>query len=79
MKVKVSLRKVRLNQGGYDSKGEYFGIGMPLYVYTFEDGTRIHERYLRAETREKAKELIEHWNNMAVLFYGQQKPFDIQF
>lgn len=34
--VKFTLRRVRLNQGGYDARGEYFGIGAPLWEYSAE-------------------------------------------
>lgn len=31
-----TLRRVRLNAGGYDRWGEYFGCGDPLFVYDGE-------------------------------------------
>jgi hypothetical protein len=31
--MKVELRRLRLNQGGYTDKGEYFGTGAPLFEY----------------------------------------------
>lgn len=36
--LKFYLRKVRLDSGGYDSNGTYFGTGDPLYWYADEDG-----------------------------------------
>lgn len=33
---KFGLSRVRLNQGGYDSRGSYWGIGQPLYHYATE-------------------------------------------
>ncbi len=29
--MKYSVRRLRINQGGYDSTGEYWGIGQPIY------------------------------------------------
>lgn len=34
----LHLRRVRLNQGGYDSHGTYFGTGSPLYWVASECG-----------------------------------------
>ncbi len=34
---KIYLKRVRLNQGGYDSNGTYFGTGSPLYWASSED------------------------------------------
>jgi hypothetical protein len=33
---RFSLRHVRLNSGGYDSSGAYWGAGAPLYAYDAE-------------------------------------------
>ena len=50
----VSVKKQRLNSGGYDKHGVYFGVGEPLYYVMDEDG--IHGDYLRASCREEAIE-----------------------
>lgn len=34
--MKVELRRLRLNGGGYTNMGEYFGVGAPLYQYRLE-------------------------------------------
>jgi hypothetical protein len=55
---KISLKRVYLNQGGYEygKYGWYFGHGPPLYKATSDDYTiDIH---LRASNRECAKEQI---------------------
>ena len=52
---KVSVRRERLNSGGYTSDGVYFGIGSPLYFIQDEDG--IHDDYVRASDREDAVEI----------------------
>lgn len=53
---KFRLTRLRLNNGGYDSSGSYWGVGQPLYYYedydTNEDGEDGH---LRADDREHAK------------------------
>ena len=53
--VKFYLRKVRLDRGGYDSSGFYWGAG-PLFYYESEDGTLTG--YLRAIDRTDAKDCL---------------------
>lgn len=54
---RIYLRKVRLNQGGYDSNGTYFGEGPPaLYWYSNDDGDI--DAMLRAGTREDARNQV---------------------
>jgi len=48
------LRRIRLNRGGYDSSGSYYGIGAPLYKATCDDDTVV---MVRGMTRRMA--LIE--------------------
>lgn len=54
---KFLLRGVRLNQGGYDCNGTYFGVGQPLFWFAspHEDGI---DDVLRAANREDAKQQI---------------------
>lgn len=56
----ASVRRVRLNAGGYDRHGTYYGAPIfqygrwmtpPLWVVTFSDG---REEMVRAESREAA-------------------------
>jgi hypothetical protein len=49
---KLHLRRVRLDRGGYDTGGAYWGVGAPLWVAWDDDG---NERYLRARDRDAAK------------------------
>ncbi len=49
---KVRLERVRLNSGGYDRGGAYWGIGEPLWVAEDSEGERT---YLRAPERSEAK------------------------
>ena len=52
---KLHLERVRLNSGGYDPGGAYWGQGAPLYV-AWGDG---QEMFLRASDREEAKEIAK--------------------
>lgn len=59
MPDKVSLHRVRLNNGGYDSSGYYFGLGLPLYVADCEDwSTWERPYYFRAYNRQDAKDIL---------------------
>ena len=51
---KVRLARVRLDAGGYDPGGAYWGSGQPLYCAWNDEG----EVYLRAPSREAAKARI---------------------
>ena len=53
---KLALRNVRLDNGGYDVNGTYFGSGLPLFWYASEDGEI--DGVLRARSRAHAKELV---------------------
>lgn len=47
------FRRVRLDSGGYDVNGTYFGAGNPLYWYASNDGTI--DGVLRAQSRTEAR------------------------
>jgi hypothetical protein len=49
-----TLRRIRINSGGYDSGGAYWGIGTPLYWASND----VVERWFRAPGREAAKNHI---------------------
>lgn len=54
--IKLYLRRVRLDSGGYDPNGTYFGHGSPLYWVSGEDAEGNEVDYmLRAYDREDAK------------------------
>lgn len=59
--VKLSLQRVRLDSGGYDSGGAYWGTGEPLWLATGDvdvvdvDGVTM---FLRARDRDHAKSLV---------------------
>lgn len=54
--MRFHLERVRLNKGGYDTDGSYWGTGLPLYYYTCEE--RCLYKYIRAYDREDAKRII---------------------
>lgn len=56
--VKLALRRVHLDSGGYDSGGAYWGHGEPLYRADDEAGLGEVTLYLRARDRAHAKELV---------------------
>jgi hypothetical protein len=56
--VKLTLRHIRLNSGGYDRNGTYFGIGQRLYWYANEAGDI--DAMLRADDRWDAKSKIRN-------------------
>jgi hypothetical protein len=62
---KLSLQRVRLNSGGYDSGGAYWGLGKPLYVATDFEGIEV---FVRGDTREKAKSEVHSLFSLPVDF-----------
>lgn len=64
--MKFYLNKVRINQGGYDCNGRYFGIGLPLYL--FESVDYVISDYIRSPSREHAKNLIKQRCPNAIFF-----------
>jgi hypothetical protein len=54
--VKFILQRVRLNSGGYDSSGSYWGVGLP--VYWFCDNDCKAGGFFRARNRKAAKEHV---------------------
>jgi hypothetical protein len=54
--VRLHLNRVRLDNGGYDSGGAYWGIGTPLYCAESDDSEIRF--FLRAEDRAAAKREI---------------------
>lgn len=53
---RIYLRKIRIDSGGYDPNGTYFGFGNPLYWYADTDSNV--DAVLRADSREGAKQQI---------------------
>lgn len=55
--MKFTLKRIYVNNGGYDPTGYYYGIGAPIYHYT-EYFHGHPEDTIRADNREHAKEII---------------------
>lgn len=61
---KWTLKKIRINSQGYDSKGRYFGTGQTLWEYAGEDENYcypVHQyvlNHVRADNRADAKQKI---------------------
>jgi hypothetical protein len=55
--VKLHLNRIRLNLGGYDSGGAYWGVGAPLWHAWADAGeeTEAVEAFFRASDREEAR------------------------
>jgi hypothetical protein len=56
MKIKLTLRKLRINSQGYTPEGYYYGVGEPVYWYSSDCGK--YEGELRAASRDQAKHTI---------------------
>ena len=55
-KGKLYLRKMRINNEGFDSSGKFFGIGTSVYSCTSKDGTV--DFWLQAKSREMLLKLV---------------------
>lgn len=53
--VKLTLREVRLDNGGYDTNGTYFGWTRDSTVYWYADEAGTIDATLRATSRKLAK------------------------
>ena len=53
---KVTLQRIRLDSGGYDPQGAYWGVGQPLYWAATDDGQL--DSTFRAYDRDAAKEHV---------------------
>lgn len=59
---RLRLYRVRLDSGGYDNGGAYWGIGPPLYRVVGETADEEIDRFFRASSREEAKAIVrEEW------------------
>ena len=53
----IYLRRVRLDSGGYDKGGAYWGAGLPLFCAWDDNGGEV---YRRAADRNQAKRILQH-------------------
>jgi hypothetical protein len=66
---KIYLRKIRINNGGYDDSGQYWGIGAPLYMANSDEWD--YPKYFRAYSRDDAKATVRAMPGMqGVSFYN---------
>ena len=58
--MKFTLCRIRLDSGGYDSGGAYWGIGEPLYGAETQDGLddQVLRLFMRATDRNDAKNKV---------------------
>jgi hypothetical protein len=65
---RLQLQRVRLNSGGYDAGGAYWGLGQALWVAMDHTGETV---FFRARDREAAKAHVvaEHDAPETVRFY----------
>jgi hypothetical protein len=62
---KLYLQRVRLDSGGYDSGGAYWGHGAPLYVATDHEDVTV---FVRGAGREAAKDAVRALLRVDVAF-----------
>ena len=63
---RVYLRRIRLDNGGYDAGGAYWGLGAPLYWASDTDG---NDMFLRARSRDDAKAHLRELFGAELRFY----------
>jgi len=62
--AKIHLVHIRLDSGGYDSGGAYWGFGAPLYYAYFEDSEgETNKCFFRASSRETAKKELRAYES----------------
>lgn len=59
-RVIAAVWRVRLDSRGYNSRGQYFGLGQPLYSFVAQDsrGRYVAIDHIRATNLRHAKDLI---------------------
>lgn len=63
---KLYLQRVRLDSGGYDSGGAYWGHGEPLYVATDHEDVTL---FVRGVDRDDAKDAVRAQLGDSVAFH----------
>lgn len=66
--MKWQLQRIRLNNGGYDSFGSYWGHDLPLY-WACDVDMQQDSRYIRARDREHAKSIVRGNYDIDATFY----------
>jgi hypothetical protein len=55
MNTVVKIRRVKLDSGGYDPFGRYFGVGYPLFSVDIDNGIDERREYIRATSYQEAR------------------------
>lgn len=57
MKAEIKVSRVRLDRGGYDKSGRYFGRihGYSLYRADIDDGVNFRTEYIQSEAYQSAR------------------------
>jgi hypothetical protein len=58
--MKTYLTKERLDAGGYNARGRYFGVVRETSLYRYDFAGDWESGYLRARNRAEAKDLLRH-------------------
>ena len=64
--IKMYLRRVLLDDGGYDDNGTYFGHGQPIFWYADAEGTI--DCTVRAKDRDGAQKRVRDLYPKATFF-----------
>jgi hypothetical protein len=74
-KANCTLRRVYLNNGGYEygKYGRYFGNDAPLYAYDYTAPDHDFGGHVRASSRNAAKEDVRERHPEAVFFDDKRK------
>jgi hypothetical protein len=59
--MKTYLAKERLDAGGYNARGRYFGVLGRTSVYRYDFAGDSESGYLRARSRDETKQLLRQW------------------
>ncbi len=61
MVVKITAHRVRIDRGGYDSGGRYWGTGAPLYEVENDNHGHVVTKHVRAQSASEAKAKAFGW------------------
>jgi hypothetical protein len=70
--LKVSVTRIRLNGGGYDRRGRYWGVGEPLF-HVVSDYDEVNTE-IRAADRKAAIAQISRWKPGVRFHRGAGRP-----
>lgn len=80
-KAKIKASRIRLNRGGYDPQGRYWGTGEPLYFVYLEttDGAWLASAHQRASSAKEAKALFKADLEKQIRYGGSSGQFLSQY